>query len=128
MGCPDNTSPGIGEQNRAAIRRDDAKHHPRRRCHHRIGNGAALGGIVPSLRHGQNVRRMHLMRRSEPASGEDCIGRSGAQGANVSAVPRPAKAELMNAPRAPEKTMRDARQQRRGFDLEVCHLSRPDCG
>jgi hypothetical protein len=71
---------------------------------------------------------MHLMRRGQPASGQDRLCRRPAKVAHIGPVTRAAEAELVQAACAAEKTMRHACQQRRGVNLKGAHLSHPAIG
>lgn len=128
MSRSDDPGLAVGKQDRAAVGGDDPEDDARSCRHHRIGNRAAHGGIVPAFVHHHHIGRMHLMRRGEAPARPDRLSGCSPQRLHLGRVARTAEAELMHAACAAEKAMRHTVEQGGTFDLDAGHLSLPDCG
>jgi hypothetical protein len=71
---------------------------------------------------------MHLMRRGKATAGQYRVGGCLSQRARRSGIARSAEAELVLAPSAAEKSVRNAFEQCVTFDLELHLISLPAIG
>ena len=108
MGRANHPGLRISQQDRAAIGGNNAEHDAARCGHHRIGNRASCGSIIPCGIGNHDIGRMHLMRRGELSAGQNRVRRRRPQGAHCLPITRPAKAELMHPACTAEKAVRDA--------------------